>query len=93
METIEQNAKQFLDENDAVKQLMELLYQQKMGEQTKDYVWQKQEKTLKGELFGRENVNARLTKGMFIPIQTHMENVEVFMQMIYQNSEKKNRSC
>lgn len=38
METIEQNAKQFLDENDAVKQLIELLYQQKMGEQAKDFM-------------------------------------------------------
>ncbi|MCM1126640.1 MAG: hypothetical protein NC429_09220 [Lachnospiraceae bacterium] len=38
METAEQNTKQFMEENDALKQFMELLNQQNMGEQSQDFM-------------------------------------------------------
>lgn len=38
METAEQNTKQFMEENDVLKQFMELLNQQNMGEQSQDFM-------------------------------------------------------
>lgn len=38
METVEQNTKQFMEENDVLKQFMELLNQQNMGEQSQDFM-------------------------------------------------------
>lgn len=38
METTEQNTKQFMEENDVLKQFMELLNQQDMGEQSQDFM-------------------------------------------------------
>ena len=38
METTEQNTKQFMEENDVLKQFMELLNQQNMGEQSQDFM-------------------------------------------------------
>lgn len=38
MDTAEQNKKQFMEENDALKQFMELLNQQNMGEQSQDFM-------------------------------------------------------
>ena len=38
METAEQNTKQFMEENDVLKQFMELLSQQNMGEQSQDFM-------------------------------------------------------
>lgn len=38
METVEQSTKQFVEENDVLKQFMELLNQQNMGEQSQDFM-------------------------------------------------------
>ena len=38
METAEQNTKPFMEENDVLKQFMELLNQQNMGEQSQDFM-------------------------------------------------------
>ena len=38
METAEQSTRQFAEENDVLKQFMELLNQQNMGEQSQDFM-------------------------------------------------------
>ena len=38
METAEQSTRQFTEENDVLKQFMELLNQQNMGEQSQDFM-------------------------------------------------------
>ena len=72
METAGQNAKQVMEENDALKQLIELLNQQDMKEQSQDFIYNRVSETAArycGNVGHIPAVNRRMGDSIFYDIR------------------------